>query len=273
MFAQRQSRNLVEAAFTTGALIYHQTVHNLRQGHANALIGLLLTMMQSVLMVGGFVAMYWIMGIRRSPIRGDFLLFIMSGIFMFMAFNAAMGKVAGAGKSTNALLKHGPMNTAVAMGGAALAALYSNILSALVLLGLYHTLYHPLEMENWRGALGMMIFAWACGSCLGLCFLSVRTWLPVPGQIATTLFARANMVASGKMFAANTLPSFMIAMFDWNPLFHIIDQARGFIFVNYTPHNSNLHYPVYVTLALLMVGLMAEFVTRNAASVSWNAGR
>ena len=273
MFEQRQPRNLIQAAFTTVALVYYQTVHNLRQAHSNALIGLMLTMMQSVLMVGGFVAMYWMLGIKRSPIRGDFLLFIMSGIFMFMAFNGAMSKVSGAGKSTDALLKHGPMNTAIAMGGAALAALYNNVLSALVLLGLYHAFYYPLEMENWRGALAMLVFAWACGSCLGLCFLSLRTWLPVPGQIISTVFGRANMVASGKMFAANSLPTSMVAMFDWNPLFHIIDQTRGFVFVNYSPHNSNLHYPFYVMLGLLMVGLMAEFVTRNAASLSWQAGR
>jgi hypothetical protein len=31
---------------------------------------------------------------------------------------------------------------------------------------------------------------------------------------------------------ANTMPYFMLAMFDWNPLFHLIDQARGFTFIN-----------------------------------------
>lgn len=273
MFVQRRNRNLVQAAFTTLALIYHQTVHTLRQTHANAVIGILITMMQSVLMVAGFLAMYWVMGVKRSPIRGDFLLFIMSGIFMFMAFNGAMAKVSGAGKSTNQMMKHGPLNTAIAMSGAALAALYTNVLSALVLIAIYHMLISPIEIENWRGALAMLVLAWFSGSALGLVFLSIRTWFPVPGQMISQVFGRANMVASGKMFAANNLPNFMLAMFDWNPLFHIIDQTRGFVFVNYTPHNSSLSYPIYVTLALLMIGLMAEFVTRNSASLSWGAGR
>jgi ABC-type polysaccharide/polyol phosphate export permease len=51
------------------------------------------------------------------------------------------------------------------------------------------------------------------------------------------------MIASGKMFVANTLPPAMLAMFDWNPLFHIIDQCRGFVFNNYFPRNSNWEYP------------------------------
>ena len=33
MFVQRRTRNLFEAVFTTGALIYHQTVHNLSLIH------------------------------------------------------------------------------------------------------------------------------------------------------------------------------------------------------------------------------------------------
>ena len=144
---------------------------------------------------------------------------------------------------------------------------------AIVLIAAYHMLINPIEIENWRGALAMLVLAWFSGSALGLVFLSIRTWFPVPGQMISQVFGRANMVASGKMFAANNLPNFMLAMFDWNPLFHIIDQTRGFVFVNYSPHNSSISYPIYVTLALLMIGLMAEFVTRNAASLSWGAGR
>jgi len=75
------------------------------------------------------------------------------------------------------------------------------------------------------------------------------------------------------MFVANKLPSFILAMFDCNPLFHLIDQARGFTFINYFPRNSNLEYAVYVTIALIVLGLMGEFYTRRHASASWEARR
>ena len=65
----------------------------------------------------------------------------------------------------------------------------------------------------------------------------------------------------------------VLRMFDWNPLFHCIDQARGEMFLNYTPHHTSLTYPLYVSLACLMIGLMGEFVTRNNVSLSWSAGR
>ena len=273
MFVQRRSRNLLEAAFRTGGLIYHQAVFNLRQTHANAVIGLVLTMIQSSMMILMFMAMYWVIGVRSSPIRGDFILFIMSGIFVFMTFNQAMARISGSGKSTSALMKHGPMNTAIAMCGAGLAALYNSVLSALVLLGLYHTMVNPVHLENWRGALAMLVLGWFLGCCLGLIMVSVTAWFPEVGRLLSPLIRRVNMVASGKMFAANMMPSHLLAMFDWNPLFHIIDQARGYAFINYNPRNSSLEYPIYVTLALIMVGLVGEFHARKNASISWTAGR
>ena len=88
-----------------------------------------------------------------------------------------------------------------------------------------------------------------------------------------TLYRRVQMLASGKMFVANTLPPVVLAMFDWNPLFHIIDQVRGYMFNNYFPRNSDLEYPIYVGIALVMIGLMGEFYTRQHVSSSWSARR
>ncbi len=81
------------------------------------------------------------------------------------------------------------------------------------------------------------------------------------------------MIASGKMFLANTLPTSMLVMFDWNPLFHIIDQSRGFVFINYNPHFTNWQYAFWVSVVFIVIGLMGEFFTRRRISLSWNARR
>ena len=119
----------------------------------------------------------------------------------------------------------------------------------------------------------MLIVVWFGGVALGIILLAIKPWFPTVVQVAITLYMRANMIASGKMFVANSLPSFMLAMFDWNPLFHLIDQARGFAFINYVPRYSNWEYPIYVALVMLMLGLMGEFYTRRHASASWEARR
>ncbi len=273
MFTARRNRNMLEAAFTTLALIYHVTVYDLRKDHRNAVIGLLLTVVQSMLFVVGFLGMYMLIGVKNSPIRGDFIIYIMSGIFLFMIHTQTAGAVSAAGNSVDAMVKHGPMNTAVLICGAALAVLYRQTFAIFVLLSAYHALFAPIHLEDPLACYAMVLLAWFYGICIGLLFLSIRIWWPQGGKIITQLYQRVNMIASGKMFVANTLPAFMLHFFAWNPLFHMIDQTRGYAFINYTPHNSSLDYAIYVTLAMMMIGLMAEFVTRQSASLSWSSGR
>lgn len=273
MFTSKRQAGTLGSAFTLAELIYHNTVRSLRKTHENAFVGLLVTMLQSVIMVIAFVVLFSLLGLRGTAIRGDFMLYIMSGIFLFMTHTKAMAAVVGSEGPASPMMQHLPMTTAVAIVSAALGALYNQTLGMVVILYIYHVAWSPIEIHDWVGAFNMFLLAWISGVGIGLVFLAVKPWFPTVATLGSTIYARANMIASGKMFVANVLPPTMLAMFDWNPLFHAIDQARGFIFVNYFPHNTSISYPIYVTLALIMVGLMGEFYTRKHASLSWSARR
>ncbi len=119
----------------------------------------------------------------------------------------------------------------------------------------------------------MVLLAWFSGCAVGLVLLALKPWMPNVVTIVAQIYTRANMITSGKMFVANSMPTYILAMFDWNPLFHCIDQARGFVFVNYNPHYSSVIYPIVLSLVLIMIGMMGEFYTRRHASRSWAAGR
>ncbi|AML50911.1 ABC transporter permease [Falsihalocynthiibacter arcticus] len=270
---QPQKHKGLHTALAILELIYHSTVREVRKSHGNALIGLLLNMMQTVVLVVAFYVMFSVLGLRGSAIRGDFLLYIMSGIFLFMTHTKAMGAVVGAPGPTSAMMLHAPMNTVVAICSSALAALYIQILSVSVVLFLYHTAITPITINQPAGAFAMLLLAWATGVSIGMVFLAAKPWAPGFIGLAATIYARANMIASGKMFLAKTLPGWMLSLFDWNPLFHVIDQCRGFVFINYIATVSSISYPVKVTIALTMIGLMGEFYTRKHASISWSAGR
>lgn len=224
-------------------------------------------------MVAIFYLMFSILGLRGSAIRGDFLLYVMSGIFLYMTHTKSVTAVAGSEGAASAMMQHAPMNTVISISAAALSSLYIQVLSIAVILTVYHTAITPITIFNPVGAFGMILLSWFSGVSVGIVFLAAKPWAPGFIAILTTIYTRANMIASGKMFLANTLPSTMLAMFDWNPLFHCIDQARGFVFINYNPHFSSVSYPVKVSLSLIMIGLMAEFFTRKHVSSSWAAGR
>ncbi|MCK0140208.1 ABC transporter permease [Aliiroseovarius sp. F47248L] len=273
MFEVKVNRTRFQAAASMVSVIYHATVYDLRKSHPNAVIGLLINILQSLLMVAVFFVLMSVLGLRTAAIRGDFLLYIMSGVFIFMTNIKTMKAVATSAGPTSTMMLHGPMNTLVSITAAALSSLYLQILSIVVVLTVYSLAFNPVKVHDPSGASMMLLLGWFNGVAVGIVFMALKPWFPQFTRVATTLYMRVNMFASGKMFVANTLPFFMLAMFSWNPLFHIIDQARGYTFINYFPHYSNWQYPLIVSIVLAFLGLMGDSYSRKYVSASWDARR
>jgi ABC-type polysaccharide/polyol phosphate export permease len=273
MFQPTHKRNTFNTGFGMLEVIYHSIVRSVRRKHTNAFVAIGINMLQAVMFVAAFFAMFSLMGLRSAGIRGDFLLYIMSGIFMYLTHIKSLSAILDAEGPTSPMMQHAPMTTMIAITSSALSALYAQTLSLILILFLYHMLWNPLVIFDPISTFGMLLLAWFSGCCIGLVLLALKPWFPTVVQMIQTIYQRANMIASGKMFVANALPTYMLAMFDWNPLFHIIDQARGFAFQNYYPRNSNWEYAFWVSIFFLVIGLMGEFYTRKHTSASWYAKR
>lgn len=271
--ADTRYRTKTQSALGILEVIFYATARSVRKSHPNALVGLVINMIQTMVLVFVFYFMFEFLGLRRVAIRGDFMVYIMSGIFLYMTQNKAMGAVLGSEGPTSPMMQHAPMSTFVSIVSNALGALYIQILSVVLVLFVYNALTGSVEINDPVGAFAMLLLAWFVGVAVGMCFLALKPWFPQFVSIASVIYMRANMLASGKMFLANTLPFYILKLFDWNPLFHIIDQARGFAFINYNPHYSNTTYPLILAGVLLMIGFMGENYTRQHASLSWGARR
>ena len=276
MFERSTPRSPIGSALYTFELIYHNAVRNVRKSHGNALMAILMNMLQTAIFVLAFYFMFVLLGMRGSAIRGDFLIYIMTGVFLYMTHVKTLGAVLASEGPASPMMQHAPMTTAISIAAAMLGALYIQVLSLFAVLFIYDVAFNPFVMSEIHdpvGCLGMVLLAWFSGAAIGLVLLAAKPWFPSAVGIIGSIYQRANMIASGKMFVANTLPGYMLVMFDWNPLFHAIDQARGYAYLDYNPRNSSLDYPLYLSLALVMIGLMGEFFTRKHASASWNARR
>ena len=271
MFRFKQhERSWFSLGFETLELIYHAGVRKMRKTHHNAVLGLVMAIVQALLMLLVMYFMMSLFGMRKVAVRGDFMLYVMSGVFMFMTHIKAIGAVAQAEGPTSPMMMHAPMNPIISIMGAALGSLYQQTLAASVILFVYHAIWNPITIDDPVGMLGMYLLSWFAGIGIGMVFLSAMPWQPETVGILKTLYQRANVIASGKMVLANNRATNRRNWFDWNPLFHTIDQGRGFIFLNYTPRYTHYDYAIYFALVCMMIGLMAEYFTRQYASVSWN---
>ena len=273
MFQNTRKTTVLGSVLALVEVIYHTTVRDVRNSHGNAFLALATSVMTTVVFVMAFYLLFSVLGLKGAKLRGDFLLYMMSGVFVYLTHIKAVGAVAGADGPSSPMMQHAPMNTIISICSAAIGALYIQILSLLIILFFYHTLINHIEIDQPIAALGMVLLSWFTGCAVGLLFLALRPWFPTAVGLLRTIYTRANMIASGKLFVANTLPGFMLALFDWNPLFHIIDQTRGFVFINYYPRNTSYEYALIVGCVLLILGLLGEFYTRQHVSSSWEARR
>ncbi|NIZ12197.1 ABC transporter permease [Phaeobacter sp. HF9A] len=273
MFKYRTDRSALSRAVTLFEVVFHSVVRSVRSKHNNAFLALGSNITQAVMFVLFFYVMFTVLGMRSASIRGDFLLYMMSGVFLFMVHTKTLGAVVGAEGPSSPMMQHAPMNTTIAILSAAIGALYVQVLSMLIILFAYHVAFKPIHIEEPIPAFGMLLLAWASGGSIGLLLYVIKPWFPGAIGIISTVYQRSNMLFSGKMVLASSLPGYMLPMFIWNPLFHTIDQARGYIFLNYTATVTWWMYTVWVTAVFLVLGMMGEFYTRRAVSLSWSARR
>lgn len=266
MFQRRQKRGTFDAALEISELVFHSIVRSVRTGHRSPIISLLIVMAQAMALLAVFMIMMLVLDLQRNKLRGDFILYIMSGIFMFMTHTKAVSAVATAAPANSGMNQHAPLNTLISILSAAFGSLYLQALSLILVLFMYHVLGNSFTIYDPVSAFAMFLLAWGTGVGVGMVFLALRSWVPGMIGIIRQTYQRLNMLASGKMFLANTMPSAMLAMFDWNPLFHCIDQGRGYIFANYFPRNSSWEYAVYVGLALIALGLLGEYYANGSGS-------
>ncbi|CUH45199.1 ABC transporter permease [Ruegeria atlantica] len=273
MFYFKRKQTLLGSAFTTAELIYHAVVQGIRSKHANAVIAIIINIVQILALVTVFYLILSMLGTRVAKIRGNFILFLLSGVFLFLTHIKAVSTVAGVATGNNPMMLHSPMNMMVALLATAFGSLYTQLVSILVILFAYSVIIEPLEIQEPGGAFYMLILAWFTGCAVGVLFMALKPWFPGTSEILKNLYRRMNMIFSGKMVVGNALGGFLLSFFAWNPLFHIIDQCRGFVFRNYFPRNSSWEYALWVGLALLTIGLLGIFYTRQHVSASWGARR
>jgi ABC-type polysaccharide/polyol phosphate export permease len=261
----------LSAALEIADVTYHATVRAARGSHSNALFGLVINVATTALFIVILYVTMTLMGFVSNAFRGDFVVFLMSGVMSYMTYNKTMKAVYGAEGPTSAMMLHAPMNTAVAIMSAALSALYLQILSAVVILFVYHVAFVPVTINDPVHALSLILGCWLFGIGTGMVLLAIKPWAPKLAPMLMMIVSRINIFASGKMLVGNALSFTLLKFFDWNPLFHLIDQLRGAIFINYVPRNSSLSYALWVSVVLIALGLMGEFFTRKHTSRSWFA--
>lgn len=261
-------KTIFHGAVIFAELIYHTTVREVRSESGGATLGILFAMGKTITFILMIYAVFEFSGMRGALIRGDVFLFILSGVYLFLVHNAAMGKTLQGGNMFNNMMQHAPMTPMVRILSSAFASLYLQTLAGGTVLLLFYMLRKNLVVHDPVAALLPVLMAWAAGVVTGLMFLLFKPFAPRLVQLIAQVYMRLMLFTSGKFFTGNSVGPDLMPFLAWNPLFHCIDQARGAMFVNYVPRNTDMEYVIWFVLVGSVLGLMGEFWLRRTVSSS-----
>ena len=133
-----QMRSGISGTLVLLKQVYFGHVGGMRKSSGwNAVLGLIGSMMQTVISIMTFYFMFQLMGARSSPFKGNYMLYIISGIAMFMVHNTTVQAVAGAEGSTSGMM-HAPMHTILRYAWQRCKALYRQTITTKIILSIYH---------------------------------------------------------------------------------------------------------------------------------------
>jgi len=96
---------------------------SVRKQHKNAFLALAVNMLQVAIFVGVFYIMFTILDLCGAAIRGDFLVCIMTRIFLFMTHTKTLTAVIAPEGPATATMQHATIYTIISIMAAALGAL------------------------------------------------------------------------------------------------------------------------------------------------------
>lgn len=253
--------------------LHHLTIREIQKQHQHAVRGIAMNIVQICVLVGGFYAMNVLMHQGSAPLRGNLLLYILTGVFLFQLHIQTAMSGLRAEPPSSPIMAHGGMTALSGILGAGIAALYVQAVSVAALGGAYIALVEPVHIEDPLRLGAIFLLGWASGLCVGMLFFALKVHSPNFASLVSQAYSRVNLLASGQMFVATTLPAYLLHWFTWNPLFHIIDQARDAAFLNYRSWFTNLEFPAISCVAMLAVGILAERWARRISSLSRMSAR
>ncbi len=248
-------------------LIYHSVVREVRTQSGNATFGILKELGFLITFIGFFYLIFAFLG-RGAAIRGDFMMFLLSGVALLIIHMKAITSVRTALNATSPIMQHAPMTVMLSILAKAFGGLYMQAVAFLILLIALWIFGMDLTVENPPALLLPIILSWASGIAIGMVLMTISPVAPAAVALFAQLYVRAQMITSGKFIPAGYMPTKLVSWFDWNPLFHTIDQARLAIFINYNKEVTSIYYPLWFTAGFLVLGLMGELWARRNLSKS-----
>lgn len=196
---------------------------------------------------------------KTSPVYTDLITFIISGLIPFAGFRYVMGAVYRSHGLVRPLLifpsvkvEHGVITLAVMES-------LNLLLVFCVVAGLNFILFGNGELDNLPLFLGGISLAFALGVAYGYLFVNLGI-INKTAEFIGPILLRPAFFLSAVFFTANELPDYILEVFAWNPILHVVEIARDGMLFNYQSRVSSAPYVLLWIFGLFAAAFAVRLV-------------
>jgi capsular polysaccharide transport system permease protein len=201
--------------------------------------------------------------IGRSSLSGvPVALFLVSGIVPFKFFSKLMTQLAGAVQANKALFTYRQVSIIDPLITRLIIEVVTYIIVFCIILAVMAWFGFNVEMQDFLAFLMINTLLISLGLGLGVLLCVASAYWDDTGKLVGMVM-RPMFFMSGIFFTATMVPQKYLHLFDWNPIFHIIELTRQAMFVGYTSPIGDWQYVAFCALVANAAGLMLYQVSRQ----------
>lgn len=233
-----------------------------RTRYGNRQAGFLWALLEPIIHMAGLTVIFHLMG-RVSPLEGGLLIFMATGLLVFLPFRRLLKQTMKGYSSSEALLTFPLVKVFDIFLGRGLLDLANWFAIIFIVIGgLVATGYAALP-NNVFPMIVAVFALWAIGFGAGTAFGMASQFYPsIRGLIR--LPRRMLYFTSGVFFLPDTLPPFVRDLLLWNPINHAVILFREGYYKLYDSEFLDLPYLFGWSIVSVLVALVAERSLRKA---------
>ena len=201
--------------------------------------------------------------IGRSSLSGvPVALFMISGIMPFKFFSKLLPQLAGSVQSNKALFTYRQVSIMDPLVTRLIIEVVTYIVTFCIILGVMAWIGFNIEMQNFLSFLMVNVLLIALGLGIGISLCVASAYWEDTVKVVSMIMMPMFMI-SGIFFTATMIPQKYLYLFDWNPIFHVVELLREAMFVSYTSPVGDWQFVAFCALVSNAAGLMLYQVSRQ----------
>lgn len=201
--------------------------------------------------------------IGRSSLSGvPVALFMISGIMPFKFFSKLMPQLASSVQGNKALFTYRQVSIVDPLVTRLIIEVVTYIVSFCIILAVMAWVGFNVEMQDFLAFLMINLLLISLGLGLGLLLCVASAYWEDTVKVVSMIMTPMFMI-SGIFFTATMVPQKYLYLFDWNPIFHVIELIREAMFVSYTSPVGDWQFVAFCALSTNAAGLMLYQVSRQ----------